>query len=445
MKTILQRGLIMAFASFFAIAPLSVAPVSAADDDNEALTTIRGTLTSLSDTALPATLTVQSEATTYTVTVTADTKLVRKYNGRSALSEFGIGDDLRVRGTLAGTSMTATHIKNYSIQWRGRHALWGTIDSIDAAAKSFVYTPKRGDPLTVTTNDGTKVFQGNRAGEFADLEVGMTVRVIGVWNKSADTIAANRILIKLTTLNGKVTAVDADAKTFDLLVRKRGVETTHVITTNDETVFHTRYFGLTSFDTLEVGDAVHVRGLKTGDTALTALVVWDKSERKRFRVEHGTIESIDADAMTFVMEQKQGDDLTVLVVTGTVLVNKDGTVMAFADLAVGDTVQVWGVLADDELTALVVRNKTLLDTWRVTEHGTIGSLDADARTFVLDQEEGEDLTVIVTSETSIVNKKGVTIEFGNLSVGDEVQVKGTRVRTELTAMLVKDKDLGSDD
>ena len=38
---------------------------------------------------------------------------------------------------------------------------------------------------TITVTSTTKIFQGNRVGEFSDLAVGMRVKVIGLWRKSA--------------------------------------------------------------------------------------------------------------------------------------------------------------------------------------------------------------------------------------------------------------------
>lgn len=325
--------------------------------------TVEGTLVGISGTSLPAVLTVQSGATTYTVNVTSSTTLVRKFNGPSTLEEFGIGDLLSIEGTITGTTVDpTTKVKNLSIQRKGS-LFWGTILSIDATNKTFTLDPKHRKSLpdqTVLTTASTKFFQGNRAGEFDDLAVGMNVRIVGLWRKSLSKVTADRVLIKLTSINGTVEAIDCTAMTMTVVRNKdKKSEKMWAVSLSAETVIRGKQLDAIACNDIEVDHRVHVRGLRTGTAALNALNVWDRDVNKTRRVWKGEVSSIDGTAMTFVLDQKKGDDRTVMPTTETIYVNKNGTAIVFTDLAVGHEVQVWGTLSGTTVTANLIMDKDL--------------------------------------------------------------------------------------
>ncbi len=323
--------------------------------------TVEGTLVAISGTSLPAVLTVQSGTTTYTVNVTSSTQLVRKFNAPSSLEEFAIGDLLTIEGTVTGTTVDpTTKIKNLSIQRKGS-LFWGTILSIDATNKTFMLDPKHRKSLpdqTVLTTASTKFFQGNRQGDFDDLAVGMNVRVVGLWRKSLSKITADRVLIKLTEINGSVGAIDCTAKTMSVVTNKgKESEKTWVIKLTDETVIRDKHLDIITCADIMVDHRVHVRGLKTGDLMMNALQIWDKGVNKVRRIWKGEISSIDGTAMTFVIQQKKGENRMVVKTSETIIVNKDGVAIAFSDLAVGDEVQIWGTLSGTTITANLIFDK----------------------------------------------------------------------------------------
>ncbi|MBI5404970.1 MAG: hypothetical protein HY976_01960 [Candidatus Kerfeldbacteria bacterium] len=176
---------------------------------------IDGTLVAISGTTLPAVLTVQSGVTTYTVNVTTSTELVRKYNAPSSLDEFAVADMVRVWGTFTGTTIDATRVKDLSIQRKGA-AQWGKIVSIDTSTNSFVFdTNRKKTPnQTVTTSATTKIVLGHQLGTFADLKVGMVVKVVSLWRPSQQTMVAERIMVRLTELEGVVKTVSCDTNTL---------------------------------------------------------------------------------------------------------------------------------------------------------------------------------------------------------------------------------------
>lgn len=332
-----------------------------------AATTTEGTLVSISGTTPPATIVMQSGATTYTVNVTSATTLVRKYNGASTLDEFAVADLLQVRGTMTGTTIDATWIRNMTIQRRGA-AQWGKVVSIDSTAKTFVLDPmhkKSLDNQTVVTSASTKVFQGNRSGEFSDIAVGMTVKVIGVWRKSVDTINADRILIKLTELNGKVSAVDCTSTPNTITMTRGGMSklsnssNTWTITLTEKTSLRDKRQLQISCADIKVGHMVSVRGLVTGEKTMNALNVWDKNIARAQKSWEGRIGSIDATAKSFTLTREHKDTLTVLTGAETIFVNDDGVAITFADLVVGHKVGIRGSILDLNVTANLVMDKDL--------------------------------------------------------------------------------------
>lgn len=59
------------------------------------------------------------------------------------------------------------------------------VDSIDAAAKTFTYTTKKGVKVVHTVTDKTEILQGDKPATFADIKVGDTVS--GLHIKHSDT------------------------------------------------------------------------------------------------------------------------------------------------------------------------------------------------------------------------------------------------------------------
>lgn len=348
---------------------------NSSSDDSAELSHWRGTLTGMSGIALPATLTLQVDTTTYTVNVGSETKIVRKYNGRSSLEEFAIGDSIRVWGTKAGTVLTASKLKDYSIQRIGG-TFAGTIGSIDTTGQTFVLDVKHRDDQTIQVVASTKVFQGNRAGSFSDLAVGQTVRVIGVWRKSADTVRADRILIKLTEINGTIGAVDCTSNTFtvnskggmfgssSLKLLTGGTTKTWTVTITDATILRDKELDPLTCADLKANHKVSVRGLRTSSTALNALQVVDKGAKKTPKTITGTISDVNTGSMTFTVTKSnsssQGNTTYAVSATPeTLYVDSTGVAITFASLANGHRVSVWGTLTGDQFIANLVIDKDL--------------------------------------------------------------------------------------
>lgn len=146
-------------------------------------------LKTISGTILPADLTVSRDDKVYMVKVTDKTILLRKFGGKSELSEFSVGDTLSVRGKWtdeAKTILEARVIRNLSVQKR-KGTFWGTIKS--KGNNTFVLASVNRGEQAVYLGSDTKIF--NRKQEtitFADLKIGDRVRVSGLWDSKLNKI-----------------------------------------------------------------------------------------------------------------------------------------------------------------------------------------------------------------------------------------------------------------
>jgi hypothetical protein len=148
-----------------------------------------------------------STTVTYTVTTTGATT-VTKAGAASTVSAIAVGDTIAVQGTVSGTNVVATTIRDgVMMRGKGANGTGSTNGNIGAGAASLVagngqpvvggaITAISGNTLTVTnksnviyTVDATsaKFLQGNTTIALTGLKVGDTVVVQGTVNGTAVT------------------------------------------------------------------------------------------------------------------------------------------------------------------------------------------------------------------------------------------------------------------
>ncbi len=133
----------------------------------------------------------------YKAAISPDTNIVRHHWGASKLSEFSAGDIVNVHGFMdAGdySAITTRTIRNVSIQ-KLHGVFQGEIKTIISPDVFALETKERG-VQTVTTSNETRIFIGREAKSFADLQVGMTGLVRGVWDRTLSKIQALLIMMK---------------------------------------------------------------------------------------------------------------------------------------------------------------------------------------------------------------------------------------------------------
>lgn len=231
---------------------------------------IKGELTEISTTALK----VKKNSTLYQINLTDKTNFVRKFGGKSKLSEFTVGDLVQVIGKkIAENTIEAQSVRDISIQKR-RASFEGKVMSINPAEKSFVLKPNVRPEQTVFVDETTKITKSGTTITFADIAVSDKVNTSGIWNTKNNTLLAEKIVVKIErfVVEGKITAVDSANKTIKIKAQiatpkeLKGQEVT--ITLTDETkILHLgKKWTVTD---LAIGQRVIAKGIKKAET-LTA-------------------------------------------------------------------------------------------------------------------------------------------------------------------------------
>ncbi|MFA6042673.1 MAG: DUF5666 domain-containing protein [Patescibacteria group bacterium] len=340
-------------------------PAQAASEPAAGSITVTGTLTAISGTALPSTLSLLVGATTYTVEVPTTAKILRRYNGTSDLGEFLIGDRVEVRGTAlndAANSINATRVKNWTMQRVGG-TFKGTIVTTDCVNNTFTFLPDKRVQQTVYLSSTTKITRGGEVGTCAGLKNGERAKVIGLWRQSSNRIDADRVVVDMKTISGtiaSITLTNGGLQATLTLERKVKVHSSSVrASTSDSTETTTetwtvnvtsatklfrRYMGKATIEEFLVGDKLEVRGTRTATAnTLNANVIRNNTLTIKFGDFTGTVKSVDATAQTFVLRvsSKKFGDVTVTTTASTKYVDENG-LRTFADVSVGDKVKVLG-------------------------------------------------------------------------------------------------------
>lgn len=151
---------------------------------------LTGTITSLSSSQFTlAVKKAEMNGKSVVVNVTNETKILRRFGGKSILAEFGVNDEIQVVGKWTDdikTALDAMVIRNLSLQKRFG-AFVGTISSI--GTNSLVLNTIQRGSQTVTISANTKlVGRRKQTIAFSDLVVGNRIGVKGLWDKKNNTI-----------------------------------------------------------------------------------------------------------------------------------------------------------------------------------------------------------------------------------------------------------------
>lgn len=136
------------------------------------------------------------------VKITSDTKLRRRFMGKTSLEEFVEGDKLLIIGRFDNnsTELNAVLIKNNSIQALNVSRIKAVVDSVDSSNNTIIAHGKaQTDKIyTIKTNSNTEFYKKTPEGlidaSFGDMEIGATLRMRGVLNKRTNTITASKII-----------------------------------------------------------------------------------------------------------------------------------------------------------------------------------------------------------------------------------------------------------
>ena len=224
--------------------------------------------------------------------------------------------------------------------------------SVDATAGSFgvELRGKTAATATVVTTEATTFSaQDGTEASFADVAVGAKVTVTGT-TATDGTVTATSVVILTDCENpgpgGTITEISADVLAFVIQVKGSTV----TVMTDDSTLFLKADGTAGTFVDLTVGSKVAVKGTTAEDGTIAATEVAILEARVCNPTSgSGTVVSVDATALTFVIQPKGSSaaTVTVLTTTSTVYVTSKGVAATFADFVAGVKVSVKGTTPGD--------------------------------------------------------------------------------------------------
>ena len=284
-------------------------------------------------------LTAAPSATTGTVTLTVQTryhgqisvvvnansasptKIVRRYNGASALDEMSANDVLQVTGTtVTTTTINATYIKDMSIQVAYTR-LAGMVTAVSSNAVAVVAEKQKGkapfasgENIRLPIGAGTEVISGTSVvtGTTSTLAVNDTVLALGVYNRVGHKFNSTfRIRILKHALpkpqgNGHLLdgyLVSAPATTTaptTLTVQSRyyGVFTVSV---SSSTTIVRRYGGASGLDEFSPNDVLHIVGTVGPNHTFTASKITDVSIQAKYTRLVGQVTAVTPSSVSVVV------------------------------------------------------------------------------------------------------------------------------------------------
>jgi hypothetical protein len=125
---------------------------------------------------------------TFQINITDKTQILRKFGGKSNLSEYSVGDEVMVIGKFTDDTKTAIDakvIRNLSIQKR-RGAFFGTV--LTKETNSFTMQTLKLGVQTIYFDSAKFIKRNEETMTYADLKLGHRVRIKGVWDKTLNEI-----------------------------------------------------------------------------------------------------------------------------------------------------------------------------------------------------------------------------------------------------------------
>jgi hypothetical protein len=145
---------------------------------------VSGTVASISGTSL----TVTSGSTTYTVDA-SQAKLLG-FNSGLSLSNVQVGDNVRIMGTINGTSVTATGLMDQSSE--GRNTLSGSVTAINSSTLTLTARNKTTYTVDASSAIVTKGIGTGTVSSMSAIQVGDRVMVMGSVSGSSATATSIR-------------------------------------------------------------------------------------------------------------------------------------------------------------------------------------------------------------------------------------------------------------
>ena len=311
----------------------------------------------------------------------------------------------------------------------GGRLAYGDVSEI--AEDGFTVQSRRGGSFTYQINADTH-FRSSEIEEpgFDDLQVGQKV-LVAARPDSAGILTA-RVIILLPAgfdpaqkfdvrARGEVTAVDVDANTFSILT-PTGEDTTFSVDEN------TRFLGrAASLEGLQTGWTVGVAASDEGGSLSARILV--TAEQPRRARHSGTIISVDAAAGTFVINTRQGAELTFNADANTRFYSRNHLIESLSDLQ-PDMLTIVSAQPQADGSLLALRVAAVLPEdlpdFEIKTGGHVSAVGTDY--FTVQPQSGEAVTFLVSTETKFRGPGGVTA-LSELEVDMVILAGGSNLET----------------
>lgn len=384
------------------------------------MSTVSGTVSSVSGSNLSLNA---SSGTTFTVD-TSNAKIFRKFGATVQISDIQNGDTVQVRGTLSGSAITATIIRDMSLQAKNG-SFSGTVSSVSTSG--FILATKSRGNQTINTSASTVFKKNGQAASLTDLTQGETVTVAGVWDSTNTNVAASRVAIIIKTVNTVGTVSSVTGTTINL-AGKNG--TAYTVNTTGAKL--SRHYGAALLITdIQNGDTLSVTGQVLG-TNIAAKKIRDDSLQARYGTFSGTVSAVSSTG--FSLQSKDRGAQTVNT-TSTTVFKKGNQTARLTDVTVGQTVSVGGVW--DRTNSNVTANRVTIKVSYSTITGTLSSVNGT--TLTLTGSNSSTYTVDA-SKATVMYKGGRKGDISILLTNDQLQVRGQMVSgsAKMSASSVRD-------
>ncbi|KAA3613166.1 MAG: T9SS C-terminal target domain-containing protein [Calditrichaeota bacterium] len=367
--------------------------------------------------------------------VTNHTEIEDDDSDYASFSDFRVGDYVEVKGRAKGNGrFYAEKIKRES-KSDDDYEDDEDDDDYDHELETEGLISEIGDS-TITVNSYTFIVTANTRIKaehdlrlvFADLRIGMDVKVEGYWHNDSSLIATK---IKLRNHDDDDDDNEVEfSGTIDSVLSDAIAINNHIIHVNDRTLIELRHDVLGEFSDLHAGMYVEVKAV-VFDSNLIAIRIKVEDDESKIEIT-GIIDSVGNDFIKLLGYHVNIDDRTEIT-------NHNHDSLGIADLEKGLRVKVKGRLTGDHIIhARRIKVKRFHDR-EVEFTGTITFL-AD------DQIQVEQTLFFVDSMTVVMDDNHNIITFDQLSVGQLVEIKGYfRSDGNLWAVRIKVEDRNRDE
>ncbi|MGB0756949.1 MAG: hypothetical protein ACPGO5_00665 [Patescibacteria group bacterium] len=162
------------------------------------------------------------------VDITEDTKLVRRFLGRTNLDEFSEGDVVRVIGRRDENTghLVAKVVKNNNIQRLGVGNKIGSVVEVNEEDGTIVAELTHADvdgTYTVTVNGDTLVMKLGQEINLSDISEGDLIRVRGTYHRSDRNVVSNKVsvVVRSDEIGDDVVDVDELRERFEIRLEEQ--------------------------------------------------------------------------------------------------------------------------------------------------------------------------------------------------------------------------------